>query len=86
MFTQLQVALSRRSHVGAAKEVPMAGDSEYAQRQFREQQAAHAKSEQVERELRSLRHKVRWLEQQVSSLVTELSQRRVIGESRRGHS
>lgn len=72
--------------VGAALEVHMTSDSEYAQRQFRAQKAARARSEEVDQELRALRHKVRALEQQVASLTTELSRRRVIGEAGRGFS
>ncbi len=64
----------------------MAGDSEYAQRQFRAQKAARAKSDEVDQELRLLRHKVQMLEQQVANLTTELSQRRVIGDLKRGYS
>lgn len=64
----------------------MAGDSEYAQRQFRAQKAARARNDEVEQELRSLKHKVHALEKQVASLTTELSMRQVIGASKRGHS
>jgi hypothetical protein len=64
----------------------MAGDSEYAQRQFRAEKAERAKSEQVDHELRTLRRKVQALEEKISSLSTELSMRRVIGENTRGFS
>lgn len=64
----------------------MAADSDYAQRQFRMDKAERAKSEQVDLELRTLRKKVQVLEEKISSLSTELSRRRVIGETRRGYS
>lgn len=64
----------------------MADDSEYAQRQFRVEKAERAKSEQVDHELRTLRKKLQALEEKFTSLSTELSRRKVIGESRRGFS
>lgn len=64
----------------------MSGDSEYAQKQFHAHKAEQAKSEQLDLELRTLRSKVRALEEKVSSLSNELSVRRVIGENRRGFS
>lgn len=64
----------------------MAGDSDYAQRQFRADKAARARDGEIEQELRALRTKVRSLEQQVASLTTELSRRKVIGEARGGYS
>lgn len=64
----------------------MSGDSEYAQKQFHVEKSERAKSEQVDNELRTLRSKVKALEEKVSSLSTELSTRRVIGENKRGFS
>lgn len=64
----------------------MSHDAEYAQKQFQAQKAERAKSEQVDCELRALRRKVQALEEQISSLSTELSTRRVIGEHKRGFS
>jgi hypothetical protein len=64
----------------------MSGDSEYAQRQFHAEKAERAKGEQVDHELRTLRSKVKALEEKVSSLSTELSRRKVIGENKRGFS
>lgn len=62
----------------------MPSNSEYAQRQFNAEKAARARSEEVDQELRALKHKVQALERQVANLTTELSMRRVIGEPRRG--
>lgn len=64
----------------------MSGDSEYAQKQFQANKAERAKSEQVDHELRTLRNKVKALEEKVSSLSTELSTRKVIGVNKRGFS
>jgi len=64
----------------------MAADSDYAQKQFRMDKAERARAEQVELELRTLRKKVQVLEERISSLSTELSMRRVIGEHKRGYS
>ncbi|GAB6126044.1 hypothetical protein [Humidesulfovibrio idahonensis] len=64
----------------------MSGDSEYAQRQFHAAKAERAKSEQVDHELRTLRKKVRALEEKISSLSAELSTRKIIGENKRGYS
>ncbi len=64
----------------------MPSNSDYAQKQFREDKAERARSEQVEHELRTLRNKVQALERQVASLTTELAQRKVIGEYTRGFS
>jgi len=64
----------------------MSRDAEYAQKQFHAEKAERAKSEQVEIELRTLRSKVKALEEKVSSLSTELTTRKVIGENKRGFS
>ncbi|PKN08205.1 MAG: hypothetical protein CVU73_07000 [Deltaproteobacteria bacterium HGW-Deltaproteobacteria-8] len=64
----------------------MSRDAEYAQKQFRAAKAERAKSEQVDNELRALRSKLKALEEKVSSLSTELTTRRVIGENKRGFS
>jgi len=64
----------------------MAGDSEYAQRQFRAEKAERGKSEEVDQELRALRRQVQMLEQQVANLTTELSMRKVIGLPKHGYS
>lgn len=64
----------------------MSRDAEYAQKQFHAEKAERAKSEQVDIELRTLRSKVKALEEKVSSLSTELSTKRVIGENKRGFS
>lgn len=64
----------------------MSSDSEYAQRQFRSEKAERAKNEQVDSELRTLRNKVQALEEKVVSLATELSRRKIIGETGRGFS
>lgn len=64
----------------------MSHDAEYAQKQFHAHKAERAKSEQIDHELRTLRSKVKALEDQVSSLSTELSAKRVIGENKRGFS
>lgn len=64
----------------------MSRDAEYAQKQFNAEKAERAKNEQRDSELRTLRKKVQALEEKVSSLSTELSMRRVIGENKRGFS
>ena len=64
----------------------MSRDAEYAQKQFHAEKAKSTKSEQVDSELRTLRNKVKALEEKVSSLSTELSTKRVIGENKRGFS
>jgi len=64
----------------------MAGDSDYAQKQFLVTKAEQSKAAQVDAELRLLRRKVKLLEDKVSSLSTELSRRNVIGEIQRGFS
>lgn len=64
----------------------MSRDAEYAQKQFHAEKAERAKSEQVDNELRALRSKLKALEEKVSSLSTELTTRRVIGENKRGFS
>ncbi|MDQ7834617.1 MAG: hypothetical protein RDU24_04485 [Humidesulfovibrio sp.] len=64
----------------------MSRDAEYAQKQFHAEKAERAKSEQVDNELRTLRSKVKALEEKVSKLSTELTTRRVIGENKRGFS
>jgi ABC-type phosphate transport system auxiliary subunit len=64
----------------------MSRDAEYAQKQFNAEKADQAKSGQMDCELRTLRKKVQALEEKVSSLSTELSMRRVIGENKRGFS
>jgi len=64
----------------------MSRDAEYAQKQFHAEKVKSTKSEQVDSELRTLRNKVKALEEKVSSLSTELSTKRVIGENKRGFS
>ena len=64
----------------------MSRDAEYAQKQFHAEKAERAKSEQVDLELRTLRNKLKALEEKVSSLSMELSVRKVIGENKRGFS
>ena len=64
----------------------MSRDAEYAQKQFHAEKAERAKSEQVDNELRALRRKLSALEEKVSSLSTELTARKVIGENKRGFS
>jgi ABC-type phosphate transport system auxiliary subunit len=64
----------------------MAGDSEYAQRQFLVTKAEQSRADRVDDELRMLRRKMKLLEDKVSSLSTELSRRNVIGETPRGFS
>jgi len=64
----------------------MPSNSEYAQKQFYAEKACVAEKERLEHELRSMRKKIQALEEKVSSLSTELSRRKVIGEDRRGFS
>ena len=61
----------------------MSRDSEYEQRHFLAEKSKQAKGEQIDLELRTLRKQVQILEQKVSSLTTELSMRKVIGQNRR---
>ncbi|MHC1701105.1 MAG: hypothetical protein AB9900_09030 [Humidesulfovibrio sp.] len=64
----------------------MPSNSEYAQRQFRAEKSERSDKERTEQELRTLRCKVKALEEKVSSLAHELSLKRVIGENTRGFS
>ncbi len=64
----------------------MSRDAEYAQKQFNAEKAERSKSEQVDNELRTLRSKMKALEEKVTSLSTELSTKKVIGENKRGFS
>lgn len=64
----------------------MSHDADYAQKQFHAEKAARAQSEKVDHELRTLRGKIKMLEDKISSLSTELSVRKVIGVNKRGFS
>lgn len=64
----------------------MPSNSEFAQRQFREETAAKAERDHIARELRTLRGQVRALEEKVASLTTELAHRKVLGAPPRGFS
>jgi len=64
----------------------MPSNSEYAQRQFRAESAELAEKEMMEQELRTLRRRVRVLEEKVASLANEISLRKVTRENPRGFS